>query len=253
MKYFLDTEFHEYTRKVKFLGVTLKEIPTIDLISIGIVSEDGREFYAVHNGFDVKSAWENEWVRINVLYDIYTDLKSQHEHKILRLGMSGTCKHTFTESSVKDLIKTYGYSSADIANSICAFIYGDDCGGSGMSAIEMAMKYEINDKTKEPEFYAYYADYDWVVFCWIFGRMIELPKGFPKYCRDLKQIYDEKQANICARAGVDPEYCDDRSRLIKEQGLKALTGYPKQHNEHNALEDAKWNYELYKFLMTIFT
>ena len=24
--------------------------------------------------------------------------------------------------------------------------------------------------------------------------------------------------------------------------------YPKQTNEHNALADARWNYELYKFL-----
>lgn len=33
MKYFLDTEFHEDGK-------------TIDLISIGIVAEDGREYYA---------------------------------------------------------------------------------------------------------------------------------------------------------------------------------------------------------------
>lgn len=27
--------------------------------------------------------------------------------------------------------------------------------------------------------------------------------------------------------------------------------YPKQTNEHNALADARWNYELYKFLKTL--
>lgn len=27
--------------------------------------------------------------------------------------------------------------------------------------------------------------------------------------------------------------------------------YPKQTNEHNALADARWNYELYKFLNTL--
>ena len=31
---------------------------------------------------------------------------------------------------------------------------------------------------------------------------------------------------------------------ITNQGLI----YPKQTNEHNALSDARWNYELYKFL-----
>ena len=43
-----------------------------------------------------------------------------------------------------------------------------------------------------PEFWGYYADYDWVVFCQIFGAMIDLPKGWPMYCRDLKQLCDEK-------------------------------------------------------------
>ena len=27
--------------------------------------------------------------------------------------------------------------------------------------------------------------------------------------------------------------------------------YPKQTNEHHALSDARWNYELYKFLNTL--
>ena len=27
-----------------------------------------------------------------------------------------------------------------------------------------------------PTFFGWYASYDWVVFCWIFGRMIDLPK-----------------------------------------------------------------------------
>lgn len=40
----------------------------------------------------------------------------------------------------------------------------------------------------EPEFWAYYADYDWVAFCWLFGAMIDLPEHFPKYCLDIKQL-----------------------------------------------------------------
>ncbi len=53
---------------------------------------------------------------------------------------------------------------------------------------------------KEPEIYGYYADYDWVLLCSLFGRMIDLPKGFPMYCIDLKQIIDEKAETI-ATAG----------------------------------------------------
>jgi hypothetical protein len=42
-----------------------------------------------------------------------------------------------------------------------------------------------------PEFWAYYADYDWVALCQLYGRMIDLPDGWPMYCRDLKQHADE--------------------------------------------------------------
>ena len=52
MRYFYDTEF-------------IEDGSTIELVSIGIVAEDGREFYAVSNEFDASRA--NEWVRDNVL------------------------------------------------------------------------------------------------------------------------------------------------------------------------------------------
>ncbi|MET0237910.1 MAG: polyadenylate-specific 3'-exoribonuclease AS [Kibdelosporangium sp.] len=52
MRFFFDTEFIED-------GVT------IDLVSIGVVCEDGREFYAVSTEFDPDKA--GQWVRENVL------------------------------------------------------------------------------------------------------------------------------------------------------------------------------------------
>lgn len=73
-----------------------------------------------------------------------------------------------------------------------------------------------------PEFWGYYADYDWVVFCWLFGAMVDLPKGWPMYCRDLKQE-------------------SDRLKAPKFTGPKG---------EHNALADARWNRDLYKYLTT---
>src|SRR5581483_2856377 len=72
-----------------------------------------------------------------------------------------------------------------------------------------------------PEFWGYYADYDWVVFCQIFGAMIDLPEGWPMFCLDLKQ-------------------------LCIEQGNPNL---PKQQStEHHALNDARWNKAVYNFL-----
>lgn len=52
MRYFYDTEFIENGR-------------IIDLISIAVVAEDGREFYAISTEFDPDSA--NQWVRQHVL------------------------------------------------------------------------------------------------------------------------------------------------------------------------------------------
>lgn len=52
MRYFYDTEFIEDGR-------------TIDLVSIGVVAEDGREFYAVSTEFDEHRA--GPWVRRHVL------------------------------------------------------------------------------------------------------------------------------------------------------------------------------------------
>lgn len=52
VRFFYDCEF-------------IEDGTTIDLVSIGMVDENGREFYAVSTEFDAKRA--GEWVRVNVL------------------------------------------------------------------------------------------------------------------------------------------------------------------------------------------
>ena len=44
-------------------------------------------------------------------------------------------------------------------------------------------------------------------------------------------------------------FCDDFDSKL--DSIKSCKDYPKQTNEHNALADAKWNFELYKFLNNI--
>lgn len=190
MKYFIDTEFKEKPN-------------TIDLISIGVVCEDGREYYAICRDFlpKLKQIWKDEWIRTNVLLPIYMD----NANTGLNMAIE------FSKSNFSGLVYGVSKQTGQIRKEIIDFI-GDD----------------------KPEFYGYYSDYDWVVFCWIFGRMIDLPKGFPMYCIDLKQIYDEKN-----------KFNNEQYKVGK---LKTFADYPKQQNEHNALSDAKWNYELYKFL-----
>lgn len=141
MKYFLDTEFIEYPY-------------TIDLISIGIVCEDGREYYAENEQCDFSK--QDDWGKANVT----PNLKGGE----------------------------YLRTKAQMVDEIRCFI------------------------TEKPEFWGYYSDYDWVVFCWLFGKMIDLPKGWPMYCRDLKQYIDSI----------------GNPRLPKNE-----------NDNHNALEDAR--------------
>lgn len=149
MRYFLDFEFIEDGR-------------TIDPISLGIVAEDRREFYAE---FPFEPTKASDWVKKNVI----PQLQGPPYVKPARM--------------VKEDILKF-----------------------------------IIDK---PEFWGYYADYDWVAFCQIFGKMIDLPKGWPMYCRDLKQWADDL-GNV---------------RLPRQK-----------EGEHHALADARWNYQSWLYL-----
>ena len=196
MKYFLDTEFIEGFHKPMF-G---RKRHFIDLISIGIVREDGKSYYAICRDYDPKDA--DKWVMDNVITPMY--IQTVHGDQRNRYRTDNF--HRF-----------YGLSNDQIASDIISFV-GDN-----------------------PEFYAYYADYDWVLFCSLFGRMIDLPKGFPMYCRDPKQTLDGKISQSEIRSiGYD--------RAV--QRLKEKKGYPQGDNSHNALEDARWNKQLYEFLQT---
>ena len=170
MKYFLDTEFQE-------------RCPSIELISLGIVAEDGREFYAEVESIDPSRL--DGWVKGNV-YEHLWHVKEQE------LG--------FSLWALEDV--EYGglRSRIGIRDAVLDFI----------------------DDDESPEFWGYYADYDWVAFCWLFGRMIDLPKGWPMYCRDVKQL------------------ADDMGDWIEQEG-----------SNHNALEDARWTKAAYENLSAI--
>jgi hypothetical protein len=217
MKYFLDTEFIEGFHKPLF-G---KKRHFIDLISIGIVSEDNRSLYFISNEYDYNIA--DEWVKQNVIKPMYLDV------------VHGDARNRY---SVNNFHKSFGSSNEEIAKEIAIF-----CG-----CYEDQLFWRTNNN---PTFYGYFSDYDWVLFCSLFGRMIDLPKGFPMYCKDLKQILDE-----CAKRNKNKIFAtqkNHRSATLEESlnNIKTHPGYPKQHKEHNALTDAAWNKELYKFLQTL--
>lgn len=190
MKYFLDTKIIESIKKVNsdttgVLKPQMVSIPTIDLISIGIVCEDGREYYAVNSECNTKYA--NHWVKETILSKIPEYNKSYDDLK----GQDGRYSKTIQE--IRDEILFF----------------------TGQKDVV----------PQKPIFYAHNASYQWVAFRWIFGMTRNQPLNYPMYCRDLKQTLDELGG-----------------------GLQNNKNYPKRTNEHNALDDAKWNFELFKFL-----
>lgn len=244
MNYFLDFEFIEGFHKPLF-G---KRRHFIDMISVGIVAEDGREYYAISNEWEYKDA--DKWVQKNIIIPLYSKT------------VSGNGRNYFSAASFH---KHFGKSNDTIAKEIVDFIY-PNC----LYNHEDCLPIHVGDPRGElPLFYGYFCDYDWVLFCSLFGRMIDLPKGFPIYCRDLKQMLDERAEQMTqldlsftilptkegwqSTAEIPKQIVsiDDYTFDMKIKLLKADTNYPKQTDEHNALADARWNFELYKFLQSV--
>jgi len=247
-KYFIDTEFIEGFHKPLF-G---KRRHFIDLISIGIVCDDGRKYYAISNEFREKDA--DDWVKKNVI------------SKLPRKRVD------FYDSPREKSEALYWKSNARIAHEIKVFVSKHSLYDiQNLAPADGEATIQAGIRANPPEFYGYYCDYDWVLFCSLFGRMIDLPKGFPMYCIDLKQTLDEKAAGLTqlecttqlvsgatnlnwAATGELPRSIiniDDWSFEQKLAYLKARPEYPKQLNEHNALADANWNYGLYQFLQNV--
>jgi hypothetical protein len=195
MKYFIDFEFSEGFHKPMF-G---KRRHHIDLISVAVVNEIGESYYAISNEYRYDDC--NTWVKENVLLPMYQ--QTVHGDFRNRYGIN-----TFH--------KAYGKSNETIKLELLNFF---GCWRDNIS-------YRTSD---DIQVYGYYADYDWVLLCSIFGRMVDLPRGFPKHCIDLKQMYDDK----------------------KDPNIKNRWDYPKNKGEHNALADAQWNKKLYEYLMNI--
>lgn len=181
MRYWLDTEF-------------IEDGKTIDLISIGIVAEDGREYYAINDECDYSKA--SPWVVENVL-------------KPMGINVSQSGVESISLGSI-----LFRSSRKAIAYEIMKFIKQPE-------EVYSFDELKLLSSGDAAEFWAYYADYDWVVFCQLFGTMMDLPKDFPMYCRDIKQE--------CDRLG-NPKLPEQKSGV------------------HNALEDAKHNKVMWEFL-----
>ena len=145
---FYDTEFLEDGR-------------TIELISIGLVAEDGREYYAVCSEIDQwtpggsealhKRISKHDWLMRNVIPHLPVTRAPTR--------MDNSWIWSLDRSSI--LVKPRRV----IANEVREFILA----------------------APDPQLWAWYAAYDHVVLCQLWGTMMQLPKGVPMWTNDLKQ------------------------------------------------------------------
>lgn len=136
MRYFYDCEFLEDGR-------------TLDLISIGIVAEDGRGYYAVNADADGERISAHPWLMENVVPHL----------PYKRSGVTGWWWPDDSSPEVKP--------HAVIAVEVEAFIRA---GG---------------ESRDENELWAYYSAYDHVALCQLWGRMMDLPDCVPMWTHDL--------------------------------------------------------------------
>jgi hypothetical protein len=134
VRIFYDTEF-------------IEDGKTIELISIGMVAEDGRELYAVNADAPWKRITKHEWLMANVV----PHLPQPHGDWIRQMPKSWLID--FHNPCVK--------RKSAIADEVRAFVQA----------------------TPDAELWAWYGAYDHVAYAQLFGRMIDLPDGFPMWTK----------------------------------------------------------------------
>lgn len=179
MKFFYDTEF-------------LEDGKTIDLISIGIVAEDGREFYAVSSEFDTRRVAKHNWLMSNVMNSIDHD-------QWITYDFEGT-------PAVRDIHVTDSHlmTRHQMALEIMGFVGWD----------------------RKPEFWAWYSAYDHVCLAQIFGTMAQLPGLMPMYTNDIRTLVDlaKKKPNELPKqpAGHHNALDDARHNVVRYNYLMEI-------------------------------
>ncbi len=209
MKYFIDSEFVDDGR-------------TIDLISIGIVAEDGRELYLQSCEFDPRYA--SEWVNANVITHLaicphctQPELSRYANHipEMIRsqiLSLSGHEIHgQCTFERITPEMRTIGAyadcfwrTRSQIKNEILAFMDIEQYG--------------------KPELWGYYSSYDHVAFCQVFGTMIDLPNGFPMLTYDLRQWLDMQGMKDVCQPDDAPHHALEDARWIAQTYMRVSQG-----------------------------
>ncbi|MDX3455073.1 3'-5' exoribonuclease [Streptomyces sp. ME02-8801-2C] len=184
MRIFYDTEFVENGT-------------TIDLVSIGMVAEDGRELYAVSSEFDSSKLLINPWLVDNVWPSLPTK-PCPAGHRCLSRGKG----HLDYDHPDVD-------SRAQIARRVRDFVLGTD-----------------PEQLPHVELWAWYGAYDHVALAQLFGRMIDLPEGMPMWTNDLRQECERLGNPQLPEQpdGLHNALADARHNLVRARVLDALAG-----------------------------
>jgi len=181
----------------------------LDLISIGMVAEDGREYYAVSNSFSMERLVRNPWLVENVwpsLPKIHGDARNRIATRTV-LGAQRAEHRILTD--LFDWNAPEVKARAVIAREIADFVLGADR--------------EHTRTLPYVELWADYGAYDHVALCQLWGTMAGLPEGMPMFTHDLRQE-------------------------IARLGLKE-TDLPQQASgRHDALADARHNLAIATYL-----
>lgn len=137
----------EYAYDLEFL----EDGRTIELISIGIVSESGREYYAVNADMPVKRIRKNQWLMDNVVPSLPKPAGDWNNH------MPKRWLFDYHNPAVKRRDR--------IATEVRDFLLAEG----------------------KPVLWANWGDYDHVALCQLWGRMIDKPEGIPMFTHDIQQ------------------------------------------------------------------
>lgn len=192
---------------------------TIQLISIGMVSGDGREMYAVANDFDQDRVLANSWMRKNV-WPHLPIVKPQmnvrgypvNNCRCIKESDGGyDCRHWngFLDMDHPD-VRTRG----QIKRMVSDFIYASHPHDKGLDM-----------DRDHVQLWAYYGAYDHVVLAQLFGKMIDLPAHVPMHTNDLKSEVFRLGGKVSMppqAAGAHNALADARHNLVRAKAIWAV-------------------------------
>ncbi|MEH0542995.1 3'-5' exoribonuclease [Streptomyces sp. B21-105] len=141
----------------------LEDGRTIEVISIGMVCDDGREYYAVNSEAPWEKIRENDWLIRNVLPSLPITGRTSLD------GYLAIPANSYPKSSMSlvgaDLTDARVKPHWVIANEVRDFLQA----------------------TPDVELWANYGAYDHVALAQLWGPMVRLPEGVPMFTHDIQQ------------------------------------------------------------------